>query len=189
MPSFGPNIPSEQLRWSIDAASPEFRISRMTLRKYLADIGARPDPAGCYSTAQITAALYGDLHTARVRLARAQHRRISLANAVTSGSVVDRSMLAAGLAAIADAMTARVRASNLDRMAQDDLLKELAGTGSVLERVIREQSALRRQHNGEEEEDDDLDDDLDPDDVAASRPARKTAKTHFRQKPGFVKAS
>ena len=176
------NIPVEPLRWSIERAAPEFKLAEMTLRRQLGSIGARPDAGGCFSTAQITEALFGDLHAERVRLTRAQCRKVALHNAITTGTVVDRSMLLAGLAAIADAMVARIRASPLDRLAQEDLLKELAGTGVVLDNVVREQSALRRDRRHDGDGEDDGVDDFDEDD---SPRTGKVPKRHFRRRPGF----
>jgi hypothetical protein len=185
MPPSRSNIPSEQLRWSVDAASPEFQVSKMTLRKHLAGIGARPDAGGCYPTSAITAALYGNLYAERIRLTRAQCRKVALANAITTGTVVDRSMLMAGLAAIADAMVSRIRASNLDRLAQDDLLKELAGVGTVLEGVIKEQSKLSRGRQYDGDGEDGGDDDFDGEDEDQVLRTRKVPKRHFRTRPGF----
>jgi hypothetical protein len=179
------NIPQhEALRWSIDVASTEFRVSRMTLRKYLAGIGARPDTSGCFSTIQLVEALYGDLYVERIRLTRTQRRKVALANAITTGSVVDRRLLMVGLTAIADAMVSRIRASSLDRLTQDDLLKDLASVGTVLEGVVREQSRLPRgrQYDGDGEDDEDDFDAEDEDDVPRTG---KVPKRHFRRRPGF----
>jgi hypothetical protein len=188
MSSFGPNIPPhEALRWSIDAAGAEFQVTKMTLRKYLTGIGARPDAAGCFSTPQITAALYGDLHAARVRLARAQYRRISLANAATRGALVDKALLRAMFSRVADSMVSRITASNLSPDEKTDLLKELSSVPVSIDGIAVEQSRLP---HGDGE--DDLDDDFngeDEDDAPRSGKARKPAKTHFRRKPGFVKTS
>ena len=179
------NIPVEPLRWSIERAAPEFKLAEMTLRRQLGSIGARPDAGGCFSTAQITEALFGDLHAERVRLTRAQCRKVALHNAITTGTVVDRSMLMAGLAAIADAMVSRIRASNLDRLAQDDLLKELAGVGTVLEGVIKEQSKLSRGRQYDGDGEDGGDDDFDGEDEDQVLRTRKVPKRHFRTRPGF----
>jgi hypothetical protein len=45
------------LKWSINRASREFRVSRPTLVKYLDDIGIRPDSSGFYSSMKILCAL------------------------------------------------------------------------------------------------------------------------------------
>jgi hypothetical protein len=178
------NIPDEELRWEIRRAAEEFRLARGTLRKYFAGIGARPGADGCFSTAQITAAAFGDLHAARLGLIREHRKKASIHNAILEGTVLDRNMMEAGLSAICDAMVARIRASALDRRSQDDLLVELASVGTVLDGVIKEQSQLRRarRHADGDDDPDDPDGDLDEDDVPGTG---KVPKRPFRRKPGF----
>jgi hypothetical protein len=179
MPSFGPNIPQhEALRWSIDAASMEFRVSKMSLRKYLAGIGARPDAGGCFSTIQLVEALYGNLYAERLGLTREHRKKAALHNAATRGALVDKASLMAMFSRVADAMCSRIRASGLSRDEQDDLLKELSGVPVSIDGIAAEQSRLPRgrMHDG------DGDDDLDEEDVADGR---KTRKTRFRTRPGF----
>jgi hypothetical protein len=162
-------------------------VGRACIRESLASIGARPGVDGCFSTAQITAALFGDLHSERVRLVREHRKKIALHNAVVMGTVLDRGMMEAGLSAIANAMTSRIRSSNLDRRSQDDLLHELAGTGTVLEDVVKEQSALRRVRHHDGDGEDEIDD-ADEDEADSETPSPKATRRHFRTKPGFVKA-
>jgi hypothetical protein len=71
------------LRWTIQKASVEFKIDRETLSKRIkhADIQAHKD--GTFTTQQICAAVYGDLHGERLRNERldADLKQIKLAEA------------------------------------------------------------------------------------------------------------
>jgi hypothetical protein len=177
------NLPQhEPLRWNVETAAVEFGLSEMSLRKALAQNSTRGDEAGLYSTKEIREAVYGDLHSEKILTQRQLTRRYELNNRIVEGAYVDRVELMRLFASVADAMVSRVRASNLDRMAQDDLLTELSRIQPGVDNIAASQSKLprdgRHADNGDEDEDEDVGDDI-------ADVSRKTRKTRFRTRPGF----
>ena len=143
------NVPNKVLRWSIDRASREFKLSANTLRKMLNQSGVEPDAGGCFSTQQICECLFGDLRAERLRKERELVRKYRIENEASESSLLDKNALAAGFAQIADAIKSRIMASELSRAAKDDLLTELSSIPVVINGVARAQSKLRRNGNGE----------------------------------------
>ena len=148
------NLPPQNLKWSLGCASAEFKLAPNSLRKYLHQIDAEPDADGCYSTAQICDAIFGDLRAERLRKERQLTKKYELENAITEASVLNRSELMKGLAGIADAMVSRIMSSALSREAKEDLLRDLAGIPIVIDNVAARQTRLRRSKNGQAVEDD-----------------------------------
>ena len=105
------NVPPQNLKWSLDRASREFKLAPNTLRKYLHQSDADPDEDGCYSTMQITNAIFGDLRAERLRKERQLTRKYELENAITEGHLLDRAALSKTFALIADAMVSRIMAA------------------------------------------------------------------------------
>ena len=114
--------------------------------------GAEPDEGGCFTTQQITEALYGDLHGQRVQKERELVRRYSLENQITEGTFLSRPELQKGLAMIADAMTSRIMSSPVDRAVKEDLLSDLAGVPLILKNVAQAQTKFRRGNGSRPEE-------------------------------------
>jgi hypothetical protein len=147
------NVPTESLRWTIERAGGEFKTSTGTLRKNLRMAGIEPDATGCYSTPQIVAALYSDLHMERVQKERELVRRYRLENEATEGSLVNKEALAAGFAQLADAMVCRIMASGVPLETKEDLLRELSSIPIIISDVADKQTKRRpRRTNGETEE-------------------------------------
>jgi hypothetical protein len=142
------NVVRAPLRWSIDAAAPEFGMGVNTMRKLLNQASIAPGEDGCYATAQLLSAIYGRMHEEKLRTQEQLTRKYALENAITEGSYLDRAELSKGLALIADAMCAIISNSNLSREAQEDLRKELAGIEIICEDVARAQSRLPRGQRG-----------------------------------------
>jgi hypothetical protein len=138
------NIPAVALRWSVERASTEFKIAPGTLRKSLGQSGAEPDSGGCFSTEQLCQALFGSMHVEKLATQRELTKRYRLDNTIVEASVLNRAKIEQALAAIADAMVSRIRASQLNRQEQDDLLANLAGIPVMLEETARSQTKLRR---------------------------------------------
>jgi hypothetical protein len=138
------------LKWTVEIAAREFGPSIPTLRKLLNKSGVVADKDGLYTTAQITTAIYDSLSVEKLLTQRQLRKKLELENAITEASVLNRAELAARLAAVADGMMARIRAtSGLNRHEQDDLLNELASVPVVLNDVAARQSRLPRRGNGE----------------------------------------
>jgi hypothetical protein len=188
------NVPAAALRWSIDRAALEFKLARGTLRKSLGSIGAKPDAGGCFSTGQITEALFGSMHIEKLGTQRELRRKLELENRITTASVLDKKALMAGLSQLADSMVARVMShTELPRELLEDFLRDISELPVIVADVATRQSRLPRggKHDGDEEasDDEDVDDETDAEasDEGGSQPA-KARKTHFRRKPGFHKA-
>jgi hypothetical protein len=66
------------IKWTIHEAAREFNIARETLNKRLAAQGCKPDATGCFSTAQITSAIFGDRERERLRKLTAEANLASM---------------------------------------------------------------------------------------------------------------
>jgi hypothetical protein len=140
------NVPqNELLRWNVEKAAVEFGMTPVMLGRALARISAVPGADGCYSTAQLIEAAFGNMYQEKLATQRQVTERYSLENRVTRGEVLSRSELSKGLAGIVDAVVSRIMATQeLSRTTKEDLLKDLGSWPLVLEEVSRAQSRLRR---------------------------------------------
>jgi hypothetical protein len=139
------NLPQhEPLKWNLRKAAVEFGTTVDTLKKSLNQISAEPDVDGLYTTGQLIQARFGELHQEKVRTQRALAEKLELENSITKGNTLNRSELAKGFAAIADAISARIMASGeLSREAREDILRDLSSIPVVIADVARKQSRLR----------------------------------------------
>jgi hypothetical protein len=142
------------LRWTVEAIGREFKLAQNTVRKILHQGGVEPDANGCYSTEQVTACLYGNLHAEKIRKERELVRKYQLENEITEASVLNRADLMKGLAGIADAMTSIISTSGLTTEEKENLLRELSSVPLILNTVARTQTKLRRSKNGQAVEED-----------------------------------
>jgi hypothetical protein len=151
------NVPVQNLKWSLDRASREFRLAQNTLRKYLHQSDAEPDEGGCYTTMQIVDAVFGDLRAQKLKKEKELTKKYQLENAITEGTVLDRAALAHTFGLIADAMVSRINAAvNVPRSVRDDLLHDLATWPDAIKEVADKQSRLPRgNRDGEDGEEDD----------------------------------
>jgi hypothetical protein len=132
-----------RLRWSLVRAAREFDIPRDTLRRRLGDSHEEPGPDGCYTTKQLTSALFGDLYGARLRTQNEQAEKLRIENEVSRGELLSRRELARGFAQIADAISARIMScTELPRLAREDILKDLSSWPLALEEVAHRQTRL-----------------------------------------------
>jgi hypothetical protein len=137
------NVPPDPLKWSVDRAAVEFKLAPHTLRKNLIKDGAEPDAGFCYTTEQICQAIFGSMHVEKLATQRELTKKLSLENQIVEASVLDRAALAAGFAALADAISSRIMVSGLTRDEKTDLLKELSSVPLVLDSVAKRQTRLR----------------------------------------------
>jgi hypothetical protein len=77
-----------------------------------------------------------------------------LENEVVRAEVLRKSELTKALALVADAIVARITASDLSQSAKDDLLREIASIPLVLEEVAHGQTRLPGRPNGKRLEED-----------------------------------
>src|SRR6516164_2738983 len=101
------NVPSAPLKWGADRAATEFGMTGHTLRRLLAKNSAAPDAEGCFSTKQITDAVFGGLSEEELATQRELTKKYSLENAIVEASVSNRSELMKGFAQVAYAMVSR----------------------------------------------------------------------------------
>jgi len=87
-------------------AAKEFDIARETLRRRLGDSHQEPGPDGCYSTKQLTTAMFGDLYGAKLRTQNEQAEKLRIE--VSRGELLNRAALSRAFAAIADAVSSRI---------------------------------------------------------------------------------
>jgi hypothetical protein len=142
------------LRWTVESASNEFKLSAGAVRKNLLKAGVESDESGCYSTEQVCLAVFGGLNEEKLATQRELTKKYALDNQIVEASVLNRAALARGLAAIADAMVCRIMVSELSRETKEDLLRDLASIPVVLDSVASRQSKLRRSKNGQAVEED-----------------------------------
>jgi hypothetical protein len=140
------NVPTEPLRWSLDAASREFNFSAQTLRAALNKNSAVPGEDSCFSTLQLVESLYGALHLERIRSQREVTEKLRIQNMISRGELLSSRELQKGFTAIADAISARVMScSELPRTAREDILRDLSSWPLV---VVETAHAQSRSRNG-----------------------------------------
>ncbi len=123
------------VRWNRNSASTEFNISPKTLSKRLRWNGILPGPDGCFSTAEICRAVYGDLDGEKLRLVREQANERELKNEQTRGRLVDaddfRQLLTRGFSS----MLSVINSANLEREDKDKLINALRDAGESVARA------------------------------------------------------
>ena len=114
-----------------------------------------PDESGCYSTAQLCSAIYGDLRAERLRKERELTKRYRLENEITEGNLVNKTAILQGFASLADAMVCRIMASALEREVKEDLLHELSSIPVIVTDAADKQ--IKRKGNGKKPVEEDMD--------------------------------
>jgi hypothetical protein len=148
------NVTRKPLRWSIDAAAPEFMMSVNTLRKLLNQASVAPGEDGCYSTAQLLSAIYGRMHEEKLRTQEQLTKKYELANRTAEGNLLDRASLMAGFSQLADALVNVVMMDrNLTRESKEDFLRNFASWPVIVDNVAARKSKLRRSNGQTPEED------------------------------------
>jgi hypothetical protein len=148
------NLPDQPLRWSVEKAAAEFGLTHPTLRKALAQNSIQADADGCFSTKEIASAVFGDLAGEKLLTQKQLTRKYTNENRITEGAYVDRAELDKLFAQVADAMKSRIEASDLDRTAQEDLLRELASVPVGVSGIVKRQSKLATVARANGDEDD-----------------------------------
>jgi hypothetical protein len=145
------NLPNAALRWNVEIASKEFDVHSETLRKLLIQNDQLPGEDGCYSTPQITVAMYGSMPAERLRKLKEDADKVALDNAITRGEYLHRGELSRGLAGLADGMLSVINSSSgLSREEKEDFLLNISRWPVVFREVSVGQSAYRNGNgNGE----------------------------------------
>jgi hypothetical protein len=84
------NIPARPLRWSVAAAGREFDLAEATLERKIRDAQVFPDAGGCYTTKQLTEAIFGSLFRERLRRVTEEADRVAMMNRVARGELLER---------------------------------------------------------------------------------------------------
>ena len=103
-------------------AAKEFDIARETLGRRLGDSHQEPGPDGCYSTKQLTTAMFGDLYGAKLRTQNEQAEKLRIENEVSRGELLNRRELMRGFTQIADAISSHIMScTELPRRVREDI--------------------------------------------------------------------
>ncbi len=124
----------KQIRWTIEEAATEFNINPRTLSKRckVGSIEAGKDRK--FSTAQICAAVFGDIEGERLRLTRAQADEKELSNAETRKELVRFSDLLEIAHRALSAMTSTVMGmTHITVEDREAIIKQLRAAGEVME--------------------------------------------------------
>jgi hypothetical protein len=149
------NIVRKPLRWSIDAAAPEFGMGVNTLRKLLNQASVAPGEDGCYSTAQLLSAIYGRMHEEKLKTQEQLTKKYELANRTAEGALLNRDALMAGFSQLADSLKSVIMSSTqMTRTEKEDFLRNLSSWPVIVDGVAARQSKLRRSKNGQAVEED-----------------------------------
>lgn len=138
------NIPKAKLRWSILRASEEFEVDYKTLTGNIEKLAIEPDSGGCYTTADIRAALSPAdkrFNENRNKLTIEQTRNIRLKNEVAEANLYDANLIRAHLNKILTSMVQQIKSTDLSTDKQDTLIETLAKIISGLKEVEAEQRA------------------------------------------------
>jgi hypothetical protein len=142
------------LKWSVERAGIEFGCTSNTLRKALNKNSAQPDTDGCFSTRQITDAVFGGLNEERLATQRQLTKEYSLENAITEASVLNKAALEAGFSQLADALVHVITSSTqMTHTEKEDFLRNLSSWPIILKNVARNQPRLVRSNGQTSEED------------------------------------
>jgi hypothetical protein len=121
----------EAIRWNMEAAAREFRVHRKTLSTRLTKEGTIAGEDGCFSTDQITKALYGDIEKQKIRIATETADRIALGNDETRRGLVNKADLMSKFQAVFAEIRQRILNSPLENDRKDSILKSLSELQSV----------------------------------------------------------
>lgn len=113
------------LRWTLEQAGAEFNKDARALAKRIRREGLEPGEDGKFSTAQICAAVFGDLHSEELRLTREQADEKEIKNKRSRMELLDAERVYRWGEALFIVIRQRILASSLTRDEQDGLLRDL----------------------------------------------------------------
>lgn len=115
------------LRWTVEQAGREFAVHRTQVSARLRQTHQVAGPDGCYSTAQMVAAIYGDKHHEELRRTKEEADKLALGNAKSRRELLDSDAVYRFFEGYFIVIRQRILASKLSREEQDALLLELHG--------------------------------------------------------------
>jgi hypothetical protein len=137
------NIPATPLRWSVAGAGRELDLAEATLERKIRDAQVFPDAGGCYTTKQLTEAIFGSLFRERLRRITEEADKVALANQVSRGELLNRSELMQAMAQVAAAIVGVIETSGLSREDQDQIRRNLVSIPVIIQGQARSQDKRR----------------------------------------------
>ena len=113
------------IRWTLELAGVEFSRDHRALSKRIRREGLEPGEDGCFSTAQICSAVFGDQFSEDLRKTREEADAIEIKNKRSRNELLDAERVYLYGEALFIVIRQRILASKLTREEQDDLLREL----------------------------------------------------------------
>ena len=113
------------VRWSMEAASVEFGIHHATLAKRLKAQSIGHGEDGLWSTAQICAAVFGDIAGERLRKTREEADQLALKNAQIRSELIPLAEASERVGKWAVAIKEKILASPLPATDKNDILDDL----------------------------------------------------------------
>jgi phage terminase Nu1 subunit (DNA packaging protein) len=112
-------------RWRVNEAASEFHVDDETLSKRLKVLGIDAASDGAFSTAEICAAVFGDIHAARLRLINEQADEKALENARTRGDLISAEDAFLAFSNVCFAIRRVILTSALTNDEKDQILMEI----------------------------------------------------------------
>jgi hypothetical protein len=145
------------LRWSLAASCAEFGVHEDTVLQRLTRAGEKSGLDGCWSTAQITGVVFGDLNSQRIRetSARADHWRLRVR--ALQSELLNRADLELALASVFTSIRQIIdTSSEMSRRVKSDVLGAISQVPIVVKDVAARQNRelggdRKPTKNGEEE--------------------------------------
>ena len=112
-------------RWTIEYASGEFDINPRTLSKRLKSADTQAGEDGKYNTAQVCAAVFGDMAGEKLRNEKLKADLLELELAREQGKVLDTELTRERWTDVAMAITQRIKASPLTDKTKGEILRDI----------------------------------------------------------------
>jgi phage terminase Nu1 subunit (DNA packaging protein) len=122
--SYKTNVPTDGLRWSVDAIAKELNRPRTTIYRAFKKVEAGED--GCFSTLQVTETIFGDFVAEKTRLSRHQANVAEMEDRKMKSELIERNALYEALAPLFTAIAQIVRSSDLSEKDKKEILSNTA---------------------------------------------------------------
>lgn len=112
-----------------------------TLRKKFKAVEITSDSSGCYTTRQVTEAIYGDSSRERIRETKERADNWALKNGILRGELLPRSLLEPALQQIFLVIGQLIQASSLNTLEKKDLLNNISSWPIAVQNVASKSKA------------------------------------------------
>jgi hypothetical protein len=127
-----------RLRWTITQAASEFPVAHNTLADRIRKGGFEPGEDGKWSTAQICAAIFGDLRGEQTRETKARADKLEIQNLKTLGLVLDKDVVQNFCTGFGMILRKEILASSMTEEEKDESLaniKALLDAGTITKSI------------------------------------------------------